>query len=208
MGTISATDWSTLSFTRFTVRGGWYFYLDWIAVGNFVDPEPTVGIGSPEIGSCFPNIALVKSTVVSSDPINDGANPKAIPGASVLFCITVTNQGFGAADSNSVVTTDPIPANTGLYVEDINGPGSGPVLFADGAASSGLSYTFVDLASALDDVDFSDDNGVTYSYVPVPDGYGLDTNVTHIRVAPKGMFNGCSDGNNPSFELRFQVRIR
>jgi uncharacterized repeat protein (TIGR01451 family) len=47
---------------------------------------------------------------VISDPFNGTTNPKAIPGATVEYAITLTNTG---AQNASVVTiTDPIPTNT------------------------------------------------------------------------------------------------
>ena len=137
-----------------------------------------------------------------------GRKAKAIPGAEVLYTISVTNQGEGSTDADTVVITDPVPANAALFVGDIDGPGSGPVLFQDGAIASGLSYTFIDLSSGTDDVEFSDDGGTTYTYTPVPDGDGFDDNVTNLRVNPKGPFNGASGGDNPSFSLKFKIGVQ
>ena len=94
-------------------------------------------------------------------------------------------------------------------MDDINGIGSGPVLFTDGTPpdDSGLSYTFISLDSGADDVDFSNDGGSTYTYSPIPDGNGLDTNVTHMRINPKGTFKAVSGGDIPTFDVRFKVRV-
>ena len=54
-------------------------------------------------------IAAVKSAAVISDPINGGSNPKAIPGATIRYTITVTNSG--SEDADAVVTVDAIPTN-------------------------------------------------------------------------------------------------
>jgi hypothetical protein len=129
----------------------------------------------------------------------------------MLYTIIATNQGAGATDANTVVLTDPIPANTALFVGDIDGPGpaTGPVLFTDGTPpdDSGLSYTFTSLDSLTDDVAFSNDGGTTYTYIPVPDADGFDTNVTHLRINPKGTFNAASGGDIPTFEVKFKVRV-
>lgn len=56
--------------------------------------------------------ASISSTKISS-VISDGisaSNPKAIPGATMRYCITVSNAGPGTAASLSIVDT--IPANT------------------------------------------------------------------------------------------------
>lgn len=55
-------------------------------------------------------ITVNKSSVVYWDPINKFTSPKAIPGAMILYCITVTNAGDSAADEISV--SDTIPTNT------------------------------------------------------------------------------------------------
>jgi trimeric autotransporter adhesin len=55
-------------------------------------------------------------------------------------------------------------------------------------------------------VDFSNDGGVTWTYVPVPDGAGYDAAVTDIRMRPKGTMPGQGVGS-PNFELRFRVMV-
>jgi len=55
------------------------------------------------------SLGVVKSSTVVSDPINGMTNPKAIPGATVRYTITLTNSG--SADAANVVLVDQIPAN-------------------------------------------------------------------------------------------------
>jgi hypothetical protein len=119
----------------------------------------------------------------------------------------ITSNAGGAADADSIVVTDPIPANTALRVVDLAGAGSGPVGFLDGAAASGLSYTFTSLASATDDVAFSNDGGATWSYVPTPAGSGCDPAVTNLRINPKGTFAPDGGTPDPSFTLRFRICV-
>jgi uncharacterized repeat protein (TIGR01451 family) len=151
-----------------------------------------------------PNIVIAKSVQIVSDPYNLGVNPKAIPGATMLYDMTVTNQGNGTADA--IAVADGIPQNTALRVTDIGGPG--PVIFINGATASGLSYSFNGLGSGTDNLEFSNDNGATWTYTPVPDGNGVDMAVTNIRVPLSGTFNGASGPNQPSFTLRFQVVVK
>lgn len=148
-------------------------------------------------------LTIVKLAMVRSDPINGTVNPKAIPGATVEYQLILTNPAPTAVDSGTIVVTDPIPANVDLRVADISGASSGPVLFTNGSPSSGLTYTFSGLASATDDVDFSNDNGATWTYVPTPDAAGLDSAVTDIRIRPQGSFAP----NNAQFTLRFRVVV-
>jgi hypothetical protein len=95
-----------------------------------------------------------------------------------------------------------------LYVGDVGGVGSGPVAFANGAPTSGLSYTFTSLSSTTDSVAFSNNGGATYTYTPVPDANGYDSSVTHIRVTPTGTFAGASSGSNPNFQLQMRMQVR
>jgi uncharacterized repeat protein (TIGR01451 family) len=169
---------------------------------------PVSGDISVTISMVWPNIITVKSVTTLDDPVNGTVNPKAIPGASMLYTIVATNQGTGVVDADTVVITDQIPANTALFVGDLDGNGS-PVSFIDGATSSGLSYSFTSLASTTDDMEFSNNDGASYTYDPGPDADadGFNSSVTHLRVRPKGVFYGASGGNNPSFELKFKVRM-
>lgn len=156
----------------------------------------------------LPSITIAKSVVAYSDPANATTNPKAIPGSEMLYTITMTNSGNGAVDNNTTVVTDPIPANTALYVSDINGFGSGPVRFTDGATASGLTYTFTALGNMVDDVDFSSDSGATWVYVPTPGADGCDPLVTNLRIIPKGTFVGNATPPSPSLSLNFRVCVK
>lgn len=155
----------------------------------------------------MPDIVMVKASTTLSDPVNGGANPKAIPGATIAYTIQLTNQGEGATDNNTVEITDAVPPNTALFVGDIDGPDSGPVLFQDGTTPSGLTYTFISLASTLDDISFSNNGGVSYNYVPVPDGDGFDGNVTHLMLNLKGIFEASDGVNHPEFDLGLRVMV-
>ena len=63
-----------------------------------VDIEPT-----------GPNIGVTKVSSVISDPVNGTTNAKAIPGATVQYCVLISNTGVSAA--STVVATDAIPAS-------------------------------------------------------------------------------------------------
>jgi hypothetical protein len=153
------------------------------------------------------DLVVAKTVQTISDPVNGGANPKAIPGAVVQYQMVVTNQGGGGADANSFRLTDPIPAAGQMIVADIAGPGSGPVAFVQGAPASGLIYTFLGLGSGADSLEFSSDGGATWTYTPAPDGNGADTAVTHFRIVPTGAFAANTGGGAPGFTLRFRMRV-
>ncbi len=154
-----------------------------------------------------PDIVMLKSTQTINNPVSADENPKAIPGAEVLYHVLAINQGKGFADNGSVVVADAIPDNVSLFAGDMVGPGSGPVVFIDGAVASGLTYTFSGLSSATDDVEFSNDSGATWNYIPTPGQDGCDAAVTNIRVTPQGEFVGSNGVQNPSFEIRYKIKI-
>ena len=171
-----------------------------------IDPSSSINSGN-NVDWFLPDILFAKTMLTIFDPVNGVTNPLAIPGGHVRYTITATNEGGGATDADSVEVTNPVPANTTMFVGDIGGPGSGPIAFTDGATASGLTYTFTSLSSTTDDVDFSDDNGTTYTYVPTPDGDGFDSNVTNLQIIPKSVFDGAISGVTPSFSLQLKVKV-
>lgn len=56
------------------------------------------------------SLVVVKSATVISDPFNNNSFPKAIPGATIEYCLDVLNSG--AVSAGAIVLTDAIPANT------------------------------------------------------------------------------------------------
>ena len=152
-----------------------------------------------------PTLVVTKTVTTISDPVNLTVNAKAIPGSTVEYTIKVENQGSGTADSGSFVILDPIPVAGCMIVSDIAGPGSGPVSFVDGPPSSNLVYTFISLASTIDDVAFSNDGASSFAYTPVPDGSGCDAAVTHVQINPTGQFAADSGAGSPS--AVFGVRV-
>lgn len=153
-----------------------------------------------------PALLFLKTVAVTSDPVNGNTDPKNIPGAEVLYTLRVTNTGPGTVDNNTLVITDPIPANTILFVGDLGSvAGSGPVSFLQGTPTSNLTWTYGSLTSLTDDLEFSNDNGATWSYLPTPP---YDAAVNRIRLSPKGTMAAASGGVNSFFELQFRVRLK
>ena len=90
-------------------------------------------------------LAVNKTSVVTTDPINGASNPKAIPGATILYTINIANSG--SAPAESVVLSDQIPANTtftGSSVGTSNSNGAATITVeysADGASWSASETT-------------------------------------------------------------------
>jgi len=150
--------------------------------------------------STDPVLQVVKIAQTLADPINGTSNPKAIPGADVLYTISVTNEGIGTVDGDSLAITDTVPANTALFVDT---SGTDPIVFIDGTTPSGLTFSYAAGAS------FSNQpgGGPPYNYTPAPDASGFDPVITGFRLSPSGAMAAASTGNTPSFSMRLRVRI-
>ena len=87
------------------------------------------------------NLTIAKTSSVISDPTNGTADPKAIPGATMLYCLLVTNNGSGTATAVNVA--DALPAMTTFV------PGS----LRSGATCAGATTVEDDNASGADESD-------------------------------------------------------
>lgn len=166
------------------------------------DPDGQA-IGIHDITFCNPyaDLTVTKVSSIASDPVNGTSDPRAIPGALVEYLISVANVGVAAPDSGSVVITDDGPANA-MMCFDTLGTGQ-PIVFADGSPSSGLALGYGALDDPADSLEFSNDNGASWTYQPVPDANGCDGAITNFRLTPTGQFRAGS-----SFTLRTSYRIR
>lgn len=153
----------------------------------------------------YPSLIHMKTVSLLNDPVNGATNPKNIPGAQVLYTLSVTNFGMGTVNPDVMIITDPIPANLEIYI----GAAGSPLTFTDGTISSNLSYTFTSLSNGTDDIAFSNNSGSSFTYTPVPNSAGYDAAVTNIRINPKGRMAAWSgSGLYPSFSLSFMARIK
>ncbi len=156
-------------------------------------------------GAASALVVTVFSEVVD-DPVNGLVNPKAIPGANVIYTVTAANQDVTPIDKDTVSLVTPVPSGTILFVDKL--ARSGPVAFIDGTPSSGLVFRQKKLGHKTSDLEFSGNGGTTFDYIPTPDALGYDPNVTHIRVTPGGIFRALSVAGAPNFSIKFQVLVQ
>jgi uncharacterized repeat protein (TIGR01451 family) len=98
-------------------------------------------------------VTVNKSSRVVSDPVNGTTNPKAIPGATVEYCITVANAA-GAATATDVDVTDDLPFDVtfdsafGVYVNGNASCASGTPggSFSTGTGPNGEDQVLGDLS--------------------------------------------------------------
>ncbi len=174
-------------------------------IGRVVAQTGAVTLDTNTVTVPLPIITVVKSVAAYSDPANLTSNPKAIPGSEMLYTVTVTNSGYGAADTNTTVVTDPIPATMTMCVS--TPCNTSPVVFSCSAAPAcGLTYTTAN-------VTYSNQagGGAPFTYTPVPDAAGYDSavpGVTGVKISPAGVFNAVSGGSNPWFSLALKMKIK
>ena len=86
-------------------------------------------------------LTATKTSKIISDPVNGTTNPKMIPGATVEYCIAVSN-GAGSATATNVALSDTLPAATtylAAFGIKLNGTVTAGSCNADG--TSGGSYS-------------------------------------------------------------------
>jgi len=108
-----------------------------------------------------------------------------------------------------VVVTDPLPAATELFVNDIGGVNSGPCCSPTAFVPSGLSYSFAWTVQRLRTASRSRTTAAqrtTTSRPPI--GNGCDARRHNIKINLSGTFNAASGGNDPSFSVFFRVRVK
>lgn len=171
------------------------------AKGVFGSASTAVATSTVTVVAPLP-IAVTKVGAVFSEGVNS-TNPKALPGATLEYAVAINNSSGFSVTANSMSITDATPAKAKLVVSDINGTGSGPVRFVDGSTSTGLSYAFTALASTTDAVEFSKDNGATWTYTPVAGTAGPDPLVTNIRIKPTGTM---ANSTSATFYLRYNIK--
>lgn len=96
-----------------------------------------------DISFCRPtaNLTIAKTSSVISDPTNGTTDPKAIPGATMRYCILVTNNGSGTATAINVA--DPLPGTTTFI----------PSSLRSGSSCAGAVTVEDDNASGADESD-------------------------------------------------------
>jgi len=151
-----------------------------------------------------PVLSAAKTVSVLNDPINGGSNPKAIPGATMVYSITVSNTGPGSISADSTVITDPVPANLTLCTGNGSGSSGLTVAFIDGSGGNASGLT----ALAAGDISYSSTAGGGAPFTYAPAANTCDPAITGLRINPKGSMSGASGGNTPTFTLQFKTTVR
>lgn len=152
--------------------------------------------------ACVPGANLQASkSVAVFDPNNEGLY--ALPGNDVIYTITATNEGTGAADTDSMELIDTLPPEIEIWNGDIDdaGPETNPVAFSQ-TGGAGLTFNYATdvrySTAATKPADFDACTAFT------PDNnYRPDFNF--ICFNPKGSM--AAGDPDPTFSVSFRARI-
>ena len=146
------------------------------------------------------DLDIAKAVTTTWDPVNGTGGPYSIPEATVEYTIGVENRGSLSPDTDSLTVTDDIPADLSLCVTTSCLAGAPVVLDISGSP--------VPPGVTLGLIEYSDDDGASFGYAPVPDTAGYDENINAIRVTLNGVLGSISTSGPPSFELILGAKIQ
>ena len=184
--------WRLASGANISVSAGSYIFE--VDIPNFANFDLASMVFTPFM-------KVTKTSAAYSDPANGLINPKMIPGGLVEYTITLDAPANGSFAGNSIVVTDMTPPGLQLVVRDFAASGTGPAAFNPG--SSGLTYVFSGLSSTSDSIEFSNNNGLSWTYVPIVNANGTDPSVTGVRVRPQGSM---TSGTSATLRMRYRVQ--
>lgn len=172
--------------------------------GSTAGQGPTAPANDGEVEDYALTILPTARLVLQKTAIIAPSSPfaYAVPGAQLIYTISVANHGAGQTDGGTLLIVDALPGDVVFHNGDPDGAGplSDPVSFDPG--TSGLSLT------PASDVRFS--NGTTHpatiaecNYVPAA---GDDPAVRYICVTPGGTM--AAGDPPPTFSLTFRGSVR
>ena len=98
------------------------------------------------------DVTVTKVSSIIDDPVNGTSNPKAIPGATIQYCITVSNAS-GAATATNVAVNDALPADVtylssfGIFVDGDAACANGSAGGSYNAGANEVDATLTDIAA-------------------------------------------------------------
>ncbi|MEH3159558.1 MAG: spore coat protein U domain-containing protein [Sphingomonas taxi] len=149
------------------------------------------------------DVTMTLSSVITWDPVNGTSGPFALPGAKGRTTLAVRNPDLVPLDAGSIALIYKVPAKASVALDGDGTTSATVVGFAEGSPASGTTLTYTAANSISDDVDFSADDGATWTYVPVPGNRVSEAAITHLRLRPRGAMKA-----GGTFTLSFPYLVR
>jgi hypothetical protein len=180
----------------FTVKWDWNFCNGIAVLGACVG---TVDSGSKSGVVNVKLVVVAKPPIISLalgpptwDAVNGTNKPKAIPGSKRRMIMTVTNPDIVPTEPDAVELRLPTPAGM-IIALDGDGTGSGAAIQgSEGSPASGLTFAYSSPSSTSDQIEFSYDQGSSWTYVPVAGDSVSQAGVTMTRALPRGTMAAAS----------------
>lgn len=192
---------------RITITWSWYI-CQGLGIGPLCAGTPDQNTGTPTttidvtLHVTAKTITLTTTTSTTWDPVNGTSFPKSLPLGRKRMTISAANPDLVAADLNSIGLNVAVPART-MIALDGDGSSSTFLQYTDGTPASSLALIYTSPSSTSDDVDFSSDNGVSWTYYPVAGSDVSQAAVTNVRLRPRG-----SMAANSNFSVSLPLKTK
>jgi len=186
----------------FRTKAGIRTYTTMIAV--MMGLSSAVAMSQPNLEPTDKPIVQI-SSIVLADGVSSGTD-KSIPGAVIEHTIYVSNINPVIVTNGIVMISSPISQNLTVMVKPIQTPTTPVFAFEKLNPLDTSKCEFLALSDNYDCVEFSNNNGETFDYVPSPYSDGTDQNITNIRfkvVTPSSSENS----DRISFHLKYFTKI-
>ena len=130
------------------------------------DDPSTTPPGDPGVTVTNADVDVSKVVEVLEDPVNGTTNPRAIPGATVQYTVTVTNKANADADADALTIADTLPGEIDFVLAD-----------------SGLTVDGVDCTSGSCTVDGKAVTATLASGVLTVSGFSLAHGAADVSIA-------------------------
>jgi hypothetical protein len=148
-------------------------------------------------------ITMSTTTVTTYDPVNNTTNPKALPLSKRRTSVVVANPDVVAVDAGTLKVRLTTPA--GLRVS-LTGDGTSSTTifgFSDGSPASGMAFSYTGPSDQTDDVDFSNNNGTSWTYVPTAGDKTSEEAITDVQIHPR---NAMAKGSSFTVTVPYLVK--
>ncbi|MCG8434050.1 MAG: hypothetical protein MJA83_08475, partial [Gammaproteobacteria bacterium] len=154
-------------------------------------------------------VTASRALAMDDDPTGPAAGQAhAIPGATVEYTLTVTNETTVNLDSGATVVCYDVPANTQILMDGYTGTPDMPIDLANN--TSGLSFTYGGPSDGTDSLVFYDDVDCaagTGSAVTPNASTGTASNVGSVEITFNGSFTASDTVTDPAVDVLMKVII-
>ena len=175
---------------RVTITWSWYLCPGGIGLGGLCIGGAESGTGSAVIDVTLivtrRDVTIALTNVATWDPDNGTRQPKTLPGGRGRLLVTISNPDLIPLDEGTFSILLPRPAGTTVALDGDGTADPAVVRMSEGATPSTVAIRYAGPGDMTDDVDFSADAGGSWTFVPVAGDPASQSQVTHVRVRPRG----------------------